>query len=225
LQISLLHSREELLTVIIHIDQSIKELISILEFYAKKKKYIYEILFCFILCGIIGWIYETAFVLIMFGNITDRGILFISHINDFPIIWGLPFILMYGIGGALMIWCFKPLAKKPILLFFISMISMSIFEFMTSYIYELLHNQILWDYSNRFMNIQGRVCLVTSIIWGVLGVLSVKLLGPLFHRIYIKIKSEKIMHLILIILVIYIFTCYVLRPVLFMNLIDHLQDT
>ena len=102
---------------------------------------------------------------------------------------------------------------------------MSVFEFLTSFIYELLWNQILWDYSNRFMNIQGRVCLTTSIMWGVLGVASVKFFGPLFHRIYIKIKNEKIMHIILLISTIYIFVCYAIRPVFFINLIDHLQDT
>jgi len=200
-------------------------MISIIEFYSKNKKVIYEMMFCFILCGIIGWIYETAFVLVMFGDITDRGILFISHVNNFPIIWGFPFILMYGIGGVLLIWCFKPLAKKPVLLFFTCMVSMTVFEFLTSYVYELIWNKLLWDYSNRFMNLQGRVCLGTSIIWGLLGVLSVKLFGPVFHRIYTKIKHVKIMHIILVLLVVYIFVCYALRPVLFLNIVDHLQDT
>jgi len=199
-------------------------MISITEFYSKNKKVIYEVMFCFILCGIIGWIYETAYILIRFGNITDRGILFLSHINNIPIIWGLPFILMYGIGGALLMWCFKPLAKKPVLLFFTCMISMSIFEFLTSYVYELIWNRILWDYSKNFMNLQGRICLFTSIMWGVLGLVSVKLLGPLFHRLYSKIKHEKVLHIILIVLVVYIFVCYALRPVLFIDIVDKLQD-
>jgi len=197
----------------------------ITEFYSKNKKVIYEIMFVFILCGIIGWIYETAYVLIMFGKITDRGILFISRIGDFPIIWGLPFILMYGLGGALLIWCFKPLGKKPVLLFFTCVISMTVFEYLTSFIYEMIWNQVLWDYSNNFMNFQGRICLGTSIMWGVLGILSVKLFGPAFHRLYIKIKHEKIMHIILIVLVIYVFVCYALRPVLFENIVEHLQDS
>ena len=34
-------------------------MITIIDFYSKNKKVIYEIMFCFILCGIIGWIYET----------------------------------------------------------------------------------------------------------------------------------------------------------------------
>jgi len=200
-------------------------MISILEFYSKNKKIIYEVMFCFILCGIIGWIYETAYILIKFGNITDRGILFISHINNVPIIWGLPFILMYGIGGILLIWCFKPLSNKPVLLFFTCMISMTIFEFLTSYVYELIWNRILWDYSAYFMNIQGRVCLFTSIMWGVLGVVSVKLLRPQFHRLYSNIKHEKVLHIILIAIVLYIFVCYALRPVLFVDIVDKLQDT
>ena len=176
-----------------------------------------------ILCGIIGWIWETAFVLIAFGHITDRGILFISHINDFPIIWGLPFILIYGVGGAILIWCFKPLAKKPVLLFFICLISMTAFEYLTSFIYEKLWNQILWDYSKNFMNIQGRICLRSALAWGALGIVSVKLLGPLFHRLYAKIKNVNILHIIIIVLVIYIAVCYYLRPILFPELVNQLQ--
>jgi len=200
-------------------------MIKIIGFYIKYKKVIYEIIFCFILCGIIGWIYETLYVLIMSGMITDRGILFISHINGFPIVWGLPFILMYGVGGALLIWCFKPLAKKPVILFITCVVSMTVFEYLTSYFYELIWGQILWDYSNNFMNLQGRICLGTSIMWGVLGILSVKVFGPGFHKIYAKIKHEKIMHITLLVLVAYIIVCYALRPVFFENIVDHLQDS
>jgi len=202
----------------------ILEMIAITKFYTKYKKVIYEILFCFILCGVIGWIYETAYVLIASQMLTDRGILFISHIGNFPVVWGLPFILMYGVGGALLIWCFKPFAKKPVLLFFVCVVSMTIFEFFTSYFYELIWGQILWDYSSNFMNFQGRICLGTSLMWGILGLLSVKVFGPFFHRLYAKIKNEKVMHIVLIALVLYIAVCYVLRPIMFENIIDHLPD-
>ena len=195
----------------------------IIELYNKYKKYLYEILFCFILCGIIGWIWETSYVLIMFGHLTDRGILFISRINGFPIVWGLPFILMYGVGGALMIWGFKPLAKKPVLLFFICMFSMTAFEYLTSFVYEQLRNQLLWDYSNNFMNFQGRICLSSAIAWGVLGIVSVKLFGPLFHRLYIKVEKVRIIHLIIILLVVYIVFCYSVRSVLFPEMVNQLQ--
>lgn len=39
-----------------------------------------------------------------------------------------------------------------------------------------------WDYSSLPLNINGRVCLLYSIFWGVLGVGWVKLVMPLVDR-------------------------------------------
>ena len=197
---------------------------SIIDLYTKHSKVIYEFLFCFVICGIVGWIWETVYVIIAFGDITDRGILFISSINGIPAIWGLPFILMYGVGGALMIWCFKPLASRPVLLFFVAMLTMTIFEYLTSFIYEQIWHSLLWDYSRKFLNFQGRICLFTSVTWGALGIVSVKLLGPLFHRLYTKIKHVNAMHIIILLMVVYIFVCYILRGALFPEITDHLKD-
>jgi len=165
----------------------------------KEMKYVYEILFCFLCCGIIGWVYETIFVLFQSGRMTDRGILFISHIHGYPFIWGLPLILIYGIGGAALIWGFKPLANKPVLLFLISMATMTLFEYVTAVFCELVLGQTLWDYSKEFMNFQGRICLRASISWGILGILAVKVFGPLFHLIYNKIKYVRVLHIIIIV--------------------------
>ena len=79
------------------------ELTAFVGFFAKHKERIYEILFTLIICGFIGWAFETVETWIHYGRLTARGMLFISHINGFPIIWGLPLILMYGIGGAILI--------------------------------------------------------------------------------------------------------------------------
>ena len=176
-----------------------------------RKEKIFEILFTFVICGIIGWVFETIEVWIHFGTLTARGILFISQINGFPIIWGLPFILMYGIGGAILIWCFKPLKNEMFMLFFVGMLVLTIFEYATSVLCEYLLGVTLWDYSNMFMNFQGRVCLRSSLAWGVLSVVSVKLLGPLFHRLYVELEYKIHLHIVSIVLLAYITVCYVLR--------------
>jgi len=193
------------------------EMAVIVKFFAKRKEKIFEILFTFILCGIIGWLFETIEVWVHYGNLTTRGIFFISRIYDFPVIWGLPYILMYGIGGAILIWCFKPLAKEPIRLFFIGMLVLTLFEYATSVLCEDLLNVSLWDYSNMFMNFQGRVCLRSSLAWGVLSVISVKLFAPLFHRLYNEFNLKLHLHVVTIILLVYIIVCYILRSTLGLN--------
>ena len=188
--------------------------LTVKEFLFKNKERIFEILFTFILCGVIGWAFETIEVWIHHGELTARGILFISHINDFPVIWGLPFILMYGVGGAILIWCFRPLANEPTKLFFVGMLVLTMFEYATAVLCENLLGITLWDYSNSFMNFQGRICLVSSLAWGVLGLVSVKVFAPLFHRLYSGIKSKAILHTVSLVLVVFIIVCYVLRPFL-----------
>jgi len=191
----------------------------IIKYIISKKETIFEILFCFLACGIFGWLYETVFVLIQTGAMTDRGILFISTIGSFPIIWGLPFILIYGIGGAVLIWGFKPLANKPVLLFIIGLVSMTVFEYLTALFCETVLHQKLWDYSDKFMNLQGRISLFTSLMWGLLSLLAVLVFGPVFHKLYSKIKHKHIMHIVLIVLVMLVFVCYILRPGLFPDMV------
>jgi len=183
-------------------------------FFVKRKEKIFEMLFTLIICGVIGWAFETIEVLFHYGRLTARGMLFISRINGIPFIWGLPFILMYGVGGAILIWCFKPLAKEPIRLFLAGTFVLTLFEYATSVFCEDLLGMKLWDYSHSFMNFQGRVCLVSSLAWGVLSVISVKLLSPLFDKLYNKIMNKHLMHIIIIVLLVYIVVCYILRPIL-----------
>jgi len=190
------------------------ELSLVVGFVEKRKERIYEILFTLIFCGFVGWLFETIEVWIHFGTLTARGMLFISRINGFPILWGLPFILMYGIGGAVLIWCFKPLAKEPIKLFLVGTFVLTIFEYATSVFCEDVLGMKLWDYSKLFMNFQGRICISSSLAWGILSVISVKLLAPLFHQMYSKIENKKRLHIIIIAFMAFIIICYILRPFL-----------
>jgi len=197
----------------------LKTKIDLVEVVIERKEMIFEIFFTFIICGFIGWLFETVEVWIHYGTLTDRGILFISWIGSFPIVWGLPFIMMYGIGGAVLIWCFKPLKNEPVRLFFIGMFVLTVFEYVTSVICEYAWGLILWDYSHLFMNFQGRICISSSLAWGILSVVSVKLLSPLFHRMYNKITNVRILHAMIILLLVYIAVCYSLRHVLFPGMV------
>jgi len=80
----------------------------------------YNIFSYFLICGFVGWVFETTYVFIRTGKMTERGIFFVNHnpgfyfpvlhsipvINSIPIIWGLPIISIYGIGGCLIVLTF-----------------------------------------------------------------------------------------------------------------------
>jgi len=184
-----------------------------------KKENVYKILFCFLVCGILGWIFETIIVWIIIGHLTDRGILFLSRISNFPIVWGFPFILIYAIGGVILICGFKSLKNHPILLFLIGMVSMTIFELLSSYFCQYIMHKVYWDYSNEFMNFQGRISIRSAVVWGLLSLISVKMFSPLLDRLYNKLNAKKMFNLLIMILFIYIIICSILRPFMFPELI------
>ena len=62
------------------------------------------------------------------------------------------------------------------------MIVFSAFEFVASLILEAIFHQRWWDYSNDFMNLQGRICLAFSIVWGLVGVLFVNNIHPFIEK-------------------------------------------
>ena len=47
-----------------------------------------------------------------------------------------------------------------------------------------------WDYSNDFLNIQGRVSLVYSIFWGIIGLFLLEKLHPFIQDLIQKINSK-----------------------------------
>ena len=47
-----------------------------------------------------------------------------------------------------------------------------------------------WDYSNMPFNINGRICLLYSIFWGILGVFWIKTLYPRLSRLILKIPNK-----------------------------------
>ena len=60
-----------------------------------------------------------------------------------------------------------------------------------------------WDYSNNFLNLNGRICLLFSIFWGFLGILWIKILYPQIDKILNKI-NPKIYKIFIIILTIFL---------------------
>ena len=63
-------------------------------------------------------------------------------------------------------------------------------EYLVSLIGEYVLNVNWWDYSDRFLNINGRVCFAFCCFWGVLTVYLLKVLNPHIDKIIDKIKAK-----------------------------------
>ena len=53
-----------------------------------------------------------------------------------------------------------------------------------------MFGSVSWDYSRQPFNLNGRICLLYSIYWGVLGVLWIKELYPRMAKFILKIPNK-----------------------------------
>ena len=83
-----------------------------------------------------------------------------------------PFNLLYGVGAVTLSVClFRYRNRSSGFSFAGGMIVGSVVEYVCSWGQELLFGSTSWDYSNLPFNLNGRICLLYSVFWGILGVL------------------------------------------------------
>ena len=68
--------------------------------------------------------------------------------------------------------------KSYLKIFIISFIFGTILEYVLSLLMEFFVGFTAWDYSQKILNINGRVSLIYSIYWGILGVFWIKWVYP-----------------------------------------------
>lgn len=149
-----------------------------------------NIVILFFVYGFMGWIVEFTFFGITNGIFANRGFL---H---------LPLLPIYGFGGVAVTLIFR---KNQNRVFVESAIIVSILEYITSVILELLYGYRWWDYSNNPWNINGRICLLNSLMFGLGGYVIAKFISP-YLNVKLKMKSAKIIWIINSILLVIVFT-------------------
>ncbi len=112
----------------------------------------------FIMYSVIGWICEVIFCSIPEKKFINRGFL-----NG-------PLCPIYGFGALIVIFFLTPFKDSIFLVFIFGLIVTSTLEYFTSYAMEKLFHSKWWDYSNNRFNINGRVCLLNSILFGLMSV-------------------------------------------------------
>lgn len=97
---------------------------------------------------------------------------------------------IYGVGAVIIIVFSQYFNKNNITLFLGGYIIGSVTEYVTSFLVEVILHTKWWDYSNNILNVNGRVCLLYSIFWGILTIFLVKKFNPLLDKAMEKIKSK-----------------------------------
>lgn len=98
-----------------------------------------------------------------------------------------PYCPIYGFAAIGMILFLNKYLDDPIVLFVMSAVGASVLEYLTSYVMEKLFKARWWDYYDNSFNINGRICLQNSILFGLLGVFLLCVLNPFYTSILLKI--------------------------------------
>ena len=146
-----------------------------------------EIIIYFITYSFLGWVMES-----IFRSISERKIINTGFLKG-------PFCPIYGCGAIIMLLFLSELRYSTILLFIMSVIFLSLWEYVVGYFLEKAFHTKYWDYSNHKFNYKGRICLSNSIAWGVLGVVFINYIHPFIVNILSKIDDIYIQILIPII--------------------------
>ena len=131
--------------------------------------------FCFY--SFIGWFYETILTSVAWGEFAKRGFL---H---------LPFLPIYGFCGLFLVLLLGKLKSIPVIFLAGTAITTAA-ELGASYLIDIFLDKPLWNYSHWDFNFQGRISLYSSLIFGVLCVLLVKLLHPIMKKFNEKTSGK-----------------------------------
>jgi len=144
----------------------------------------------FALYSFFGWIFECIVVYFYTKKVMNRGFLI------------GPCCPIYGFGSLAIVIFLSRYKNDPIVLFTMTTIICSTLEYFTSWIMEKLFKARWWDYSDKKYHINGRICLTNAIAFGVLGLLVVNLIQPLFNKYLalLSIKAIKIIGITLLVL-------------------------
>ena len=156
---------------------------------SNKKEFNY-LLFSFFLVSILFWFIEIGYSLIFRSKFVLPGA------------WYGPYCPIYGLAFALILLVFKKNGNVFLNVLKIA-ITVTVMEYVISFISEVVWNNIIWDYSDKFLNLNGRICLEMSLTFTIIGILMIYFLEPLIKKLYKKMgKSTKYINIILCIIMI-----------------------
>ncbi len=146
----------------------------------------------FIIYSFIGWMCEVIYVGIFAEHkFVNRGFLF------------GPICPIYGVGALVLMLLPVGLKHTSLHIFFSSMVFCTLIEYLSSWIMEKLFHAKWWDYSHLPLNINGRVCLLNSVLFGLLGMGIMKYIHPAFKNIILLLNNTAVQYISLILFVVF----------------------
>lgn len=139
-----------------------------------------------------GWIWEVMLGYVTSGVLVNRGVL---H---------APLLPIYGKGVILILILLKKFRKNPVAEFMGIILLSGCMEYFISWYLEITYDgKRWWDYSDYWLNLNGRICAEGLIFFGFGGMFVVYVAAPFLDNKMQKMNHRRLMILVAVLLVIY----------------------
>ncbi|RNL39765.1 putative ABC transporter permease [Paraeggerthella hongkongensis] len=140
----------------------------------------FTLFWLFVAGSVFGIAVETIFHVIVYGSYESRA----------GLVWG-PFSPIYGMGAVLLTVSLNRFHHSHnLIIFIVSMVLGSAIEYTASWLMEVLWGAIAWDYTGTFGSIGGRTNFAFGVMWGLLGLLWVRIAMPLVKRALSRVNAR-----------------------------------
>jgi uncharacterized membrane protein len=151
---------------------------------------IYLILWFFVIYSFLGVLVEMIFCLVQEGVLESRlGLLY------------LPLRPIYGVGGVACTVLLHRFIQEPILIFLFGMLICTVVEYVASFVMEKAFSAVTWDYSDKLLNLHGRICLQYSCCWGLLVLFVLYVLDRVLYS-FVDPSGGKVGEIVLTVLLV-----------------------
>ena len=133
---------------------------------------LFDFLYCFL-----GWVWESCYVSAKRRQWVNRGFL---HGPMLPI---------YGTGAVIILLATIPVRDSLWLVFLLGMLAATALEYVTGAAMEALFKVRYWDYSKQPFNLNGYICLTSSLAWGAFSILLVRFLHPPVEDLVLRLPA------------------------------------
>ncbi len=137
-----------------------------------------HLLLYFFFYSFVGWIWESSYVSILKHKLTNRG--FLTG----------PILPIYGSGAVTMLCVTYPVRSSDLGIFIFGMVGATLLEYVTGVVMEALFQVRYWDYSDKKFNIQGHICLSSTLAWGVFTLLLIRIVHPRIAAMFEQIPQS-----------------------------------
>ena len=138
---------------------------------------LYQLFWLFLAFSFLGWCLEVAATAVRLGQYRDRGVL---H---------GPLCLVYGITGCLITIALRELSGGWFFLFLFSALYATVVEWIAGHLLEHYSHTRWWDYSDQPFNLNGYICLTSSLAWGAFSILLVRFLHPPVEDLVLRLPA------------------------------------